>query len=140
MQSRFVQHVLLIGMLFLIGGCQVTATKWSGNCQVTATKWSGSWVDLRAEDHGGDLHCVANQMDDATWKARFSGFCGRDFAYDIEMHGRQKGDKVVFAGDVDLGEEDGGVYTWTGHMAGDQFVGQYATKDGKAGTFEMTRR
>ena len=108
-------------------------------CQSRTERWSGVWIDERAEDHGGDLHCVARQIDETTWKAKFSGFCGRQFAYDIQMDGRREGDEVVFAGDVDLGEEDGGVYSWSGSMAGDRFDGQYATKEGKAGTFQMTR-
>ena len=55
------------------------------------------------------------------------------------MHGRQDRSAVKFDGEVDLGEEDGGVHTWTGVMQGNHFKGEYATRTGKAGSFPMVR-
>ena len=52
------------------------------------------------------------------------------------MHGRQDGSAVKLDGEVDLGEEDGGVYTWTGVMQGNR---ECATQTSKAGSFAMVR-
>ncbi len=122
-----VMYVIVAG--FILTGCQ----------SIEISRWSGSWVDERSSDHGGDLRCISRRLDETNWQATFSGFCGREFGYDIEMHGRQDDSAVKFDGEVDLGEEDGGVYTWTGVMQGNYFDGEYATRTGKAGSFAMVR-
>jgi hypothetical protein len=49
----------------------------------------------------------------------------------------RKGDKIVFAGQTDLGEQNGGVYKWSGEIVGEKFTGKYTSAGGKDGTFEM---
>ena len=100
----------------------------------------GTWEANGRPDYGGDLHCVAKQVEDGKWKARFSGYCGRQFVYKIDMLGAQEGDNVMFAGEVDLGEKDGGIYQWTGEMRDDEFTGKYTSLSGKKGTFVMKRK
>jgi dienelactone hydrolase len=112
--------------------------KWLLEHRRTATKWSGTWKS-EEPGHGGELQCVARQLDERNWKAHFTGYCNRQFAYEVEMKGRTDGDKVRFEGEADLGEKDGGVYKWTGAIAGDTFAGQYTSASGKKGEFRMTR-
>jgi hypothetical protein len=45
--------------------------------------------------------------------------------------------RVVFEGNTDLGEENGGKYTWRGAIVGELFSGKYESSGGKQGTFEM---
>lgn len=98
--------------------------------------WTGTWQGDRT-GYGGDLHCVARKTGDNAWSAVFSGYCGREYAFQIAMNGKKEGDKVAFAGEVDLGEKDGGVYQWTGELAGETFNGKYTTSKGKKGEFAM---
>jgi hypothetical protein len=110
--------------------------RWLLERRNTALRWTGTWK-AQEPGHAGELFCVARQLDEQNWKATFSGYCNRQFLYEIEMKGRKDGDKVVFEGQADLGEKDGGVYRWTGHLAGDAFVGQYTSASGKKGEFQM---
>jgi len=103
----------------------------------STSKWTGTWQASDSPEHGGDLHCRARKVGDGTWKATFSGYCGRQFVYDIEMDGREQDGKVVFAGQVDLGEADGGAYQWEGVMTGNKFDGKYLTASGASGSFQM---
>jgi len=140
---------LMLACAALLAGCSSICFK--GKCgeptavsdvDPNATTWSGTWKDTRADDHGGDLHCTASPTneDGTAWTARFYGMCSREFEYHVDLEGKAEGDKIVFSGDVDLGEKDGGVYTWSGAIEGDTFNGEYSTVRGKAGFFEMTRK
>jgi acetyl esterase/lipase len=100
------------------------------------TTWAGTWKGTEP-NHGGDLKCLARRLDPSHWQATFSGHCGRDFAFEIDMKGQQEGDRIKFEGQVDLGEKNGGVYHWTGEIAGDTFDGRYATEKGQKGQFQM---
>ena len=101
--------------------------------------WAGTWQGDRP-DYGGDLHCNVEQINEQQWRAAFTGYCGRFFAYKITMDGRAEGDAVAFGGKQDLGEADGGIYHWTGRIEGDSFHGRYRSEKGKIGTFTMTRQ
>ena len=102
------------------------------------TFWSGEWKGAET-GHGGDLKCAAHQIGPERWVATFSGHCGRDYAFQVDLVGKKEGDRVVFKGEVDLGKENGGKYRWTGHIAGDRFVGRYETEAGKRGQFQLRR-
>ena len=112
-------------------------------CIGCQNRWSGTWQDnasvQNVPEHNGDLYCTVKRIDAENYKARFTGYCGRQFAYDITMKGRSEADTVHFEGQADLGDEDG-AYQWTGTIRGDQFDGQYRSAKGKEGTFTMTRR
>ena len=122
------RHVALAASALLLAACH------SGQTQ----RWSGNWQG-NPTGYGGDLHCTVEQLDGDQWRAEFTGNCGRDFSYQITMDGTAEGEKVVFSGDADLGEQDGGVYHWTGEMDGELFEGEYTSTTGKTGTFRMER-
>ena len=100
------------------------------------SSWSGTWKADEQGGHGGALKCVAWRVDDTQWKARFAGYCNRQFFYEIAMTGSQKDERVVFSGNADLGEEDG-KYTWRGDIVGENFDGKYESEKGKTGSFKM---
>jgi hypothetical protein len=133
----------LLAIVFVLSGChaggRTAPTGSSAESDATPTRWAGTWVDHRRENYGGDLQCDARQVADDRWAARFYGNCGRDYSYQLDLVGTRDGEQIKFEGDVDLGEADGGVYTWIGYIQGDQFVGDYESAAGKAGSFAMTR-
>lgn len=131
---------LLLLTLALTGCSSICFTAECGQSDPSLSQWTGTWTDTRVDDHGGDLHCEARQTGAGSWEARFYGNCGREYSYEIDMVGQLDGERVRFEGDVDLGEADGGVYTWVGHIDGDTFNGEYTTAAGKAGKFEMSRK
>jgi hypothetical protein len=100
------------------------------------SSWSGTWKSDEEDGHGGALKCVAWRVDGPKWKARFAGYCNRQFFYEIPVTGLEKDKGIFFSGDADLGEEDG-KYTWTGEIVGTKFDGRYKSKKGKAGSFTM---
>jgi hypothetical protein len=118
---------LFLIVLLLLAGC-------------STSRWTGTWQAADSPEHGGDLHCVAKKIGDGKWKAKFSGYCGRQFVYKIDMDGHEEGEQVAFGGEVDLGEDGGGVYTWTGAMTGKEFNGEYTTEKGGTGKFEMRNK
>ena len=122
--------------------CCLAAATLTG-CESTwgpdASYWSGTWQTEGNQEYGGELSCIAERVDDQTWRAEFTGYCGREFAYEVTMAGKRDGKKVVFAGSADLGDEDGGLYDWTGEIDDDQFTGKYFSSAGKRGGFTMTR-
>ena len=118
---------LLAVMVLMAGGCQ------------SGSRWAGTWQGP-VESYGGTLESTVKQIDDENWEASFTGYCNRAFAYEITMKGQRRGDEVVFEGEADLGEPDGGLYQWTGHLAGDEFTGEYSSTQGKQGSFTMARQ
>ena len=118
--------VLAIGTL---PGCGQTSPP-------AALSWVGTWA---AEEpaHGGELRCSLNQLDGERWEGKFTGYCDRQFAYEVAMQGRRDGSAIQFNGEADLGEKDGGVFRWTGRIVGEEFVGEYHSTAGKTGKFQM---
>lgn len=100
------------------------------------SRWSGTWKSDEKDGHGGVLKCVAWRVEDSQWKARFAGYCNRQFFYEIAMSGREKGDRIIFSGSANLSESDG-KYTWTGEIFGTKFNGRYESEKGKTGRFTM---
>jgi hypothetical protein len=127
---RTIWNVLVVASALLCVGCQ-------------KHRWSGTWQDNtpgpNGVAHNGDLYCTVKRVNDENYKARFTGYCGRQFAYDITMRGRAEAGTVLFEGTADLGD-DGGEYQWTGTIRGERFNGQYRSAKGKEGTFSMTKR
>ncbi len=112
----------------------------TGCAQSKKSDWSGTW-NSEGRGPGGKLECVVEPVDSELWKATFTGYCNREFAYKVNMDGRKKKKLIFFQGQADLGEADGGVYTWTGQISGDTFVGYYSGAKGKkAGNFLMSRK
>jgi hypothetical protein len=119
----------LLCLFVLSAGCAQQAK--------SGLQWVGTWAEAGGKDaHGGELKCVARRVEGSQWKAHFTGYCNRQFAYDVEMTGTQKGERIVFSGDADLGQDDG-KYTWTGEIVGGRFDGEYTSEKGKRGSFAM---
>jgi hypothetical protein len=102
----------------------------------TAESWQGTW-EAAPDGHGGELRCLVRPTEGDTWEGKFTGYCDRQFAYEVQMQGRRDGDTIVFSGDANLGEKDGGIYHWTGRIAGEEFTGKYQSESGKSGKFHM---
>jgi hypothetical protein len=102
----------------------------------TVDKWEGTW-QAKGSQQCKELKCVARPVGDGGWQATFTGVCNRRFSFQVNMRGRAVGDKVVFEGNTELGEENGGTYTWSGSIVGKLFSGKYKSTGGKQGTFEM---
>ena len=102
----------------------------------TASNWLGTWQAAGKEDCK-ELRCAAKHEAGEKWQANFTGVCSREFCFEVKMNGVRQGDKIVFAGETDLGEENGGVYKWTGEIVGEKFNGKYTSAGGKDGSFEM---
>lgn len=109
---------------------------WLAQQKRQVTFWTGTWQGDKA-GYGGDLHCVARRIEGEDYSAVFSGYCGREYAFQIAMNGKKDGDRITFAGEVDLGDKDGGKYQWTGEILGDSFNGKYTSSQGKKGEFSM---
>lgn len=103
----------------------------------TASIWKGEWDG--GGPHCGELRCLARQVEGDQWEAIFTGYCNRQFAYEVTMSGTKSGGQVIFSGEADLGDADGGVYEWTGEISGNTLIGRYSSKSGKKGVFEMAR-
>lgn len=107
--------------------------------ETKSSSWKGTWqADDNPAEHCGELECTAAPVVGKRWEAEFKGYCNRQFVYQVQMKGKQKGDKIVFKGEADLGEKDG-AYTWTGKIVGDTFTGSYTSAKGKTGSFTMNR-
>ena len=99
--------------------------------------WKGRWDG--GGEHRGELKCLARHLSGEDWEATFTGTGNGKFAYEVVMRGRKTGDKIVFTGEADLGDKDGGLYQWSGEIDGKGFIGRYSSEKGKKGTFKMGR-
>ena len=104
-----------------------------------AGKYSGRWESGTHKGHGGGLDCLVTEAGAGKWDAVFTAEFGKIKDYKIKLEGKPEGSKVVFGGKVDLGKDDGGIFTWTGHADEKEFIGQYEG-GGDKGTFKMARK
>ncbi|NOX59648.1 MAG: hypothetical protein GXP29_12450 [Planctomycetes bacterium] len=110
-----------------------------GCAQTSESRWAGTWKSVGGGP-GGKLECSVRQVEGERWNATFTGYCNREFAYKVQMEGRQKKKSIFFQGQANLGEGDG-IYTWTGQIAGGKFIGNYTGAKGKkAGSFAMSKQ
>lgn len=100
--------------------------------------WAGNWKADGELGAGKSLVCETIQTGDDTWTATFHAVCDQDYSFTMEMPGRRVGQDILFEVTVDLGENFGGVYHWTGQVAGEQFHGRY-TNAKYNGTFQMAK-
>jgi len=119
---------LLFGGVVLLAGCAPAASP--------DLSWEGTWA-AAPDGHGGELRCVLVPLEGEKWQGKFTGYCSNQFAYEVQMEGRRDGAAILFKGEADLGEKDGGVYRWTGQIKGQEFLGEYNSTSGKTGKFEM---
>jgi len=119
------------------GGVPVSIQDVLKQASVVTTTWKGEWDG--GGKHCGELRCLARRRSENKWEAIFTGYCNRKFAYDVKMQGKQQGDQIVFSGEANLGDKDGGLYKWTGEVNAGTFIGRYSSEKGKRGTFKMQR-
>lgn len=127
MYQSIIPGILMLIMLGLLG------------CQKT-TRYVGTWQQGPDPNHGGVLNCTVKQIKDTKYKAHFHGTCGRAYSYRLTLDGYKNGEAVIFSGLADLGQADGGKYTWTGTLNGAEFNGGYENPEGGKGTFELQRK
>lgn len=108
-------------------------------------RWTGEWQPSGAANastargHGRkEIVCVVQARGDGVWHATFEGESGHAYKFNVEMHGRQERDAVLFKGAVDLGEQNGGVFDWLGRATERQFVGYYSSAH-YTGVFSLKR-
>lgn len=100
--------------------------------------WKGHWFVGNATKPAGGLDCVIQKPVKGEWKAEFDAEFGQRARYQVDLVGHREGDKVVFGGQVDLGAASGGVFDWSGEIAGNEFNGKYTSK-AISGTFKLTK-
>lgn len=128
--------VLMLAMAVVAGGC--AHTRESAPVDTVTGYYEGHWYGPNPDRPLGELTATIVPAGPNTWDATFFATYGGFGEYEVPMQGQREGDKVLFGGDMDLGETAGGVFTWTGEIEGDQFNGVYTSK-GISGTFRMTR-
>ena len=100
--------------------------------------YDGHWYGPNPEKPLGTLNCTITPSGPDTWDAYFIATFGEVGEYEVPLQGRRENGKVIFGGDVDLGEEEGGVFGWTGEIVDGQFNGNYKAAT-YVGTFSMTK-
>jgi hypothetical protein len=124
-----VRRLVLFG-IWAMAGCGETPAPLAA-----PPSWQGTWEG--SNGHAGELSCQVAAKADGQYEGKFTGTCDRQFAYEVQMQGRRDGETILFTGKADLGEKDGGLFHWTGRIAGEKFVGEYKSDGGKSGKFEM---
>ncbi len=131
--------VLSVGVCLMLSGCRGAPIDESNDAGVATqpTYWVGTWSTM--QKLGGELHASVTPTGDGSYEAVFAGTCSEAFLYELTLPGFEHNDTVHFEGDVDLGEKDGGVYSWAGAIIGDTFIGEYRNAKYKVGSFRMYR-
>lgn len=101
--------------------------------------WTGAWYRAGEREPAGPLACRLEPAGRDLWNARFETRSGVEATYELRLHGKREGRRIVFGGRVDLGAAGGGAYEWTGEVDGEVFVGAFENPAGD-GRFEMVRR
>jgi len=102
-------------------------------------QWVGTWSAVGSNGDGGQyISALCIQKGPGEWLATFDAVCNAEYSFTVEMTGRQEGDKVIFEGDADLGEQYGGVFHWSGIVENGKFLGKYKAAN-YDGSFEMTK-
>lgn len=104
-------------------------------------RWKGEW---RSEwnGHSGGLRCMMTREREGAYLARFHSTYGWFFFFRHETEfvvTGEEGGALLFEGSEDLGSMVGGVYTYEGSVAGDDFEATFSAENGDHGTFTMTR-
>jgi hypothetical protein len=118
-------------------GCAHTAEDTTPADEV-AGYYDGHWYGPNPDKPLGTLNCTITPSGPDTWDAYFVATFGEVGEYEVPLQGRRENGKVIFGGDVDLGEEEGGVFGWTGEIVDGQFNGEYKAAT-YTGTFSMEK-
>lgn len=100
-------------------------------------RWSSEW-----NGHSGGLRCLMTREEEGRYLARFHSTYGWLLSFRHEtifvVTGEEQG-ALRFEGSEDLGSLVGGVYTYAGRVAGDDFEATYSAENGDHGVFTLTR-
>jgi hypothetical protein len=127
---------LLVVAIALSAGCAL----FSGSKPDPAIgQWDGHWsVGASTQPVGGLKATITPGEKRGEYKAVFDAEFGQRAKYEVPLEGKRQGEKIVFEGDVDLGAASGGVFNWTGEIAGAEFNGVYKSPL-VSGTFKLIK-
>lgn len=137
MKTTFAGVFSLFCVLGLFCGCQ-SASKMNDSATTVAGTWNGIWWYGDKVDEGQPLSCSCEQIGPNQWTATFDAQYGGRSLYTFDITGKKIGDAVLFEGAVDLGEDHGGVYQWSGEARGNTFTGEYTSARAQ-GAFRMSK-
>jgi hypothetical protein len=136
--------LFLIGLL-LLAGCSSFNCDWKrAGQQPPATnqlagRWQGHWMSDR-NGHNGRLRCLLSQTGESAYEARFHAKYWKilSFSYTVPLKVQRSNEVYQFAGEANLGKLAGGVYRYSGKVAGTNFHSTYRSKY-DYGYFRMNR-
>lgn len=102
-------------------------------------RWTGAWYRAGEKSPAGALNFSMTPAGPGRWRAVVEVSSEVEATYELTLEGRVEGSRVLFEDEVDLGRAAGGVYTWSGEIAGDVFQGVFRHPAGD-GRFELVRR
>jgi hypothetical protein len=100
-------------------------------------RWEGEWIS-EVNGHHGALRCLLACGETGDYKASFHAVYASVLrvCYTVQLHGQWTGGKLKLEGDADIGALAGGVYSYQGEAAENEFVCTYRCKYDH-GTFRM---
>jgi hypothetical protein len=101
-------------------------------------KWVGKWESIKNKGHEGTVVCEAIHKSKDEWTAVIHAEYGPEMKFNIDLKGVWDGKRIRFEGELDLGEKEAGIFTWTGWATDSKFSGEYQGP-GENGVFSMTR-
>ena len=141
MNPNYIRRVAAAVLMLVVGLVHVGCAHTSGGGAAVDTVsgyYAGDWFGPNPEKSLGSLNCTITAKGADSWDAHFVATFGEVGEYKVPLEGKRVDGKVIFGGDVDLGESEGGVFGWTGEIVGDEFNGVYKAA-GYTGTFRMVR-
>ena len=104
-----------------------------------AGRWDGFWLSDR-NGHNGRLRCLISPSTNDLYTARYHARYWKilTFSYTVPLKVQRSNDLFHFSGEANLGNLVGGVYRYTGSVAGTNFHSSYDSKYDH-GYFRMNR-
>lgn len=101
-------------------------------------RWEGTWNNKKYNTTG-PLACVAKPGKEAgTWDATFTGkYKGDPFEYKVSFTAKPMGRQTVLGGNATV---SGHKYVWQGAVRGKKLLGEYRSRNGYFGTFELVEK
>ncbi len=104
------------------------------HAQDKATRWEGNWNNKKYNTKG-PLQAVITPAAGGNLKAKFTGTGIRSkFSFDANITKSTKNNRVTLSGKTRINGDD---YTWTGRAGGATLVGNYRSRSGNNGTFNL---
>ena len=117
------------------------ATSASAPVELLEGRWEGTWSS-QARDDRGKLRCIITKLSDDKYHAEFLATYARILTFkqpvDLSVQKKDGPGRWAFKGQSDLGWLAGGVYTYEGHVTGQEFLSTY-TASADHGEFRLTR-